>query len=87
MKILLDTHIILWALEDNPKLSEQARKLIVDMDNHVKTLETLMYHNKNQIHNDPFDRIMIAQAKAEGLKFITHDSKIPFYKENCVLSV
>lgn len=30
MKILLDTHIILWALDDNPKLSEQARDLIMD---------------------------------------------------------
>lgn len=27
MKLLLDTHIILWALDDNPKLSGQARKL------------------------------------------------------------
>lgn len=29
MKILLDTHIILWALDDNPKLSLEARALIM----------------------------------------------------------
>ena len=28
MKLLLDTHIILWALDDNPKLSDYARDLI-----------------------------------------------------------
>lgn len=134
MKLLLDTHIILWALDDNPKLSGKARDLIMDMendiyystasvwettikymarpdkirisgsklsdyckemryqmlpitDNHVKALETLVYHNKSQIHNAPFDRIMLAQAKAEGLKFVTHDSKIPFYEESCVIAV
>lgn len=30
MNLLLDTHIILWALDDNPKLSNQARELIMD---------------------------------------------------------
>lgn len=134
MKLLLDTHVILWALDDNPKLSCKARDLIMDMENdiyystasvwettikymarpdkirisgsklsnlcremsyqmlpitdkHVKILETLVYHNKSQMHNDPFDRIMIAQAKAEELKFVTHDSKIPFYEESCVIAV
>ena len=134
MKLLLDTHIILWALNDNPKLPDIARALIMDLENdiyfstasvwetaikymskpdkihisgsklsdlcrsmgyqmlpitdkHVKALETLVYHNKNQEHNDPFDRIMIAQAKAEGLIFVTHDSKIPAYQESCVMSV
>lgn len=134
MKLLLDTHIILWALDDNPKLSRQARKIIMDIENdiyyssasiweatikymakpdkiyisgsklsnlcremgylmlpitddHVKALETLTYHNQDSPHNDPFDRIMLAQAKADGLKFVTHDSKIPFYEEDCVVVV
>ena len=56
-------------------------------DNHIKMLETLVYHDEVQAHNDPFDRIMIAQAKADGLKFITHDSKIPLYEENCIIAV
>lgn len=30
MKLLLDTHIILWALDDNPKLSLEARALIMN---------------------------------------------------------
>ena len=54
-------------------------------DRHVMALETLVCHNQD--HNDPFDRMMIAQAKAGGLKFVTHDYKISFYEEPCVLSV
>lgn len=56
-------------------------------DRHVKALETLVYHDQRQAHLDPFDRIMIAQVKAEGMKFITHDSKIPFYEESCIMAV
>lgn len=62
-------------------------KLLPIMDDHVKALETLIYHNLEQAHNDPFDRILIAQAKAEGFRFVTHDSKIPFYEESCVIDV
>lgn len=32
------------------------------------------------IHKDPFDRILIAQTKAEGLTLITSDAKIWKYK-------
>lgn len=35
MKLLLDTHIILWALDDNPKLPRQAKALIVDARNDI----------------------------------------------------
>lgn len=52
MNILLDTHIILWAIK-----------------------------------NDPFDRIMLAQAKSEGFSFLTHDSLISQYNEACIISV
>lgn len=30
MKVLLDTHIILWVLENNVKLPEKAREIIED---------------------------------------------------------
>jgi PIN domain nuclease of toxin-antitoxin system len=32
MKILLDTHIYLWVVMDHPKLSQEARRLILDAD-------------------------------------------------------
>lgn len=35
-------------------------------------------------HNDPFDRLLIAQAKDEGLSFVTHDALLPYYGEPCI---
>ncbi len=30
-------------------------------------------------HRDPFDRMLVAQAQAEGLTLVTRDSRIPLY--------
>ncbi len=35
MKLLLDTHVLIWALENNPTLSNQARDAIIDGENIV----------------------------------------------------
>ncbi|MCF6262157.1 MAG: type II toxin-antitoxin system VapC family toxin [Xanthomonadales bacterium] len=35
MNLLLDTHVLIWALENNPKLSDQARAAIIDGSNVV----------------------------------------------------
>lgn len=35
MRLLLDTHVALWAIIDSPKLSEVARRLISDQRNTV----------------------------------------------------
>jgi len=35
MNVLLDTHILIWALENNPALSENARKVIINGNNMV----------------------------------------------------
>ena len=42
---------------------------------HAKSLEKLPKH-----HNDPFDRLLIAQCLAENLTFISADSQIKKYK-------
>ena len=135
MNLLLDTHIALWAMGDNSKLSTKARELIIDPDNTVyysvvSTWEVFMKHdapnsnldltasefvkyceesgyyqlnitNKHVLtasqlntteaekhnHKDPFDRLLLSQAKAENYSFITHDSKIEYYGEKCVIIV
>ena len=134
MEVLLDTHILLWALVNNPKLPQKAEELIQNRDNdifysaasiweaeikyaihpenmpvsgkllseycrkagyrvlaikeeHVHMLETLHRMENAPKHSDPFDRIMLAQAKAEKLVFLTHDSMLPFYGEECVWMV
>jgi len=33
MRYLLDTHLLLWATEDSPRLSRMARTLLLDADN------------------------------------------------------
>lgn len=134
MKVLLDTHILLWTLTANDKLSDRAREIIASKDNdifystasvwevsikhsihpenmplsgrelseycleagyevlsvkdeHVYVLETLVRKEDAPRHNDPFDRIMIAQAKAEGMLFLTRDSLLSYYNEKCILLV
>jgi len=42
--------------------------------NHVAELYTLP-----ALHKDPFDRILIAQAMAEGLSLVTINSEMPHY--------
>lgn len=56
-------------------------------EKHIFTLSSLKRDSALPKHNDPFDRIMLAQAKAEGYQFLTHDVLITGYQENCVIFV
>ena len=38
-------------------------------------------------HSDPFDRIIIATALRRGYTLVSHDTKFPWYKEHCRLSM
>ncbi len=118
MNLLLDTHILIWVLEDNPMLSEKARKTIINgknmvfvssatvwemsikqamgklaiPNNLIEEIELLRFtqleitfdHAKlagqlPEIHKDPFDRMLIAQAKLEDLTLVTKDRHIQKY--------
>ena len=131
MKLLLDTHILLWTLLDSPELPVTARGLIASPKNEIfysivvpweveiknikhpgaltlssdqliagaqisgfKRLSVLTKHilylrNLKEVknHQDPFDRIQICQAAVEGMMFISSDSKLAQYEENCLLKV
>ena len=119
MNVLLDTHILIWALENNPSLSKKARNAIITGGNMVfvssasvweisikksigklgvpdNLLEELIAHRFNllnisaehaqlagelpMIHKDPFDRMLVAQAKIEKLTLISNDPMIAQYK-------
>ena len=41
---------------------------------HALAVETLPHH-----HSDPFDRLLIAQARHEGFKFVSRDSHVARY--------
>ena len=120
MRILLDTHIYLWWLQDHPKLSKNARgkivsatevyvssasiweasikagmgKLDVDVNALVAEIENsgfrelpvtarhaAMVMQLADVHRDPFDRILIAQALCEPLRFVTADDVLQRYSE------
>ena len=134
MRILLDTHIVLWALADTSKLSDDLLEMIKSTDNevyysvvsvweiaikhainpanmpiaeedfvelceqagfnqlsiepkHIYRLKELKRDESEPKHNDPFDRLLLSQAKSEEMVFITHDSLSPGYKENCIMKV
>lgn len=121
MKLLLDTHILLWAAEGNARLSDQARALLeaedtlpyfssvsiwevaiktglgrdtFDVDprllrrgllaggfvelpvtgEHAIEVLSLEAH-----HRDPFDRMLIAQSRVEGMTLVTADQLVSQY--------
>ena len=54
---------------------QQAISVLQISPKHLDTIRTL-----EKIHNDPFDRLIIAQAQCEDMTIITKDLIIPKYK-------
>ena len=121
MKILLDTHLLLWAASGAKQLSNAARTLIEEpfseiffsaaslweivikqslerddfqvdsrilrrelLDNGyielpITSEHTLAVSDLPLIHKDPFDRILIAQSKVEGILLLTSDLIVAQY--------
>jgi PIN domain nuclease of toxin-antitoxin system len=79
VRLLLDTHALLWWLADEG-LTDQARDAIADpgnlpiSDRHGIAAGQLPRH-----HDDPFDRMLIPQAYAEGLTIATRDERFADY--------
>lgn len=121
MKLLLDTHLLLWAAGQPERLSAAARTLLQDpanellfspaslwevaiknrlgradfrvdprllrrglIDNGYVELPITSEHavatdGLPDIHRDPFDRILIAQATVEGVLLLTVDEVVTRY--------
>lgn len=118
MRLLLDTHVLLWWLDDPDLLASPARAAISRNSNAVfvsaaavweiaikkalgklqapDDLEAVMEEDRFQplpitvphaltvaslppIHQDPFDRIQVAQVQLENLTLITRDTHIKQY--------
>ena len=56
-------------------------------NSHIYAVKTLSRLDTAPKHNDPFDRLLIAQAKSEELKFITHDGLLEAYNESCIMKI
>lgn len=50
----------------------------------VSGVHTLAVSGLPSIHSDPFDRILLAQAKVEGLTLLTSDKMVARYPGNVV---
>ena len=118
MRLLLDTHVLLWWLSDSRSLGKEARTAISGIGNDVlvsaataweisikraiskldspadldaqleaNNFEPLPITVSHALaagalplhHSDPFDRMLAAQAMAEGLTVVTHDPRIAMY--------
>lgn len=118
MNLLLDTHVLLWAVDTPERLDDRARDEIRDPRNRVvvsaasaweisiKTaLGKLRFDGDltavlkavgfdplaidvehalaagalPPVHRDPFDRMLVAQARAEGLTVVTRDDVFESY--------
>ncbi len=119
MKVLLDTHMLIWWLTDAPELGPVAREIIASPANvvflsaacvwelrikaglgkvtlpddfaavlqaqpfeklpisvaHAHEVGALPLH-----HRDPFDRVLIAQARCDGLTLLTRDAVVAKYE-------
>ncbi|MCZ6914269.1 MAG: type II toxin-antitoxin system VapC family toxin [Rickettsia endosymbiont of Ixodes persulcatus] len=120
MRLLLDTHIYLWVLKGDRKLSKAAQALIqnasevyissisiweaaikaklgkldVDIDKLIgaislsgfselplTTKHIVEFDRLPNLHHDPFDRILIAQAISEPLRLLTANKILKNYSE------
>ncbi len=125
MNILLDTHVLIWALENNPGLSGSVRDSITRAENMVFVSSVSVWEigiKKNfgkleapdnlqeeielhrftplqinydhaelagklpDIHRDPFDRMLIAQAIIEKLTLLTRDKLIARYDVSTLIA-
>ena len=134
MNIILDTHIAVWSILDDPRLSDHAREILLDPGNNiyysaVSTLEvslkrksksnnlefttedfvnacedagfiqlpllskhliaeeSLNWGGNGAEHRDPFDRLLVSQAKIENYSLMTHDHMIPMFDEKGIIAV
>jgi PIN domain nuclease of toxin-antitoxin system len=119
-RYLADTHILLWALGDDKRLTERHRAILLSTaevffsaasvweiaikkalgklraPDHLaallpqagfRVLDITPVHAEAIMrlpprHADPFDRLLIAQAKVEKLTVLTVDSQFSFYDIN-----
>jgi PIN domain nuclease of toxin-antitoxin system len=127
LKLLLDTHILLWAAGQPEKLSESTRTLLSSPENSLffsavsiweiviklglgredfkvdpyrlrKLLVTHGYAELSvtaehalkvislpSLHKDPFDRLLLAQARTEGMLLLTCDVSVSQYQESVLI--
>jgi len=88
MRVLLDTHILLWWLKDDRKLSNVAANIIENSGPGVLNVtvnHACQISNLPSFHKDPFDRMLIAQSIVEPMRLLTHDETLMQYGKHVLL--
>lgn len=76
MKLLIDTHYLLWLFMNTAKISNKIKEILM-LDN-----EDLIFAYRLPIkHKDPFDRMIIWQAIKGKMTLLPVDSKMDEYIE------
>ena len=68
--------------DEIPFGADQARRLFLEAGYRelpVNSRHSAAVENLPPIHADPFDRMLVAQARTEDMKLLTHDHVIPQY--------
>jgi PIN domain nuclease of toxin-antitoxin system len=120
VRLLIDTHILIWLMTGSTRLDRQARSLIVNsaevfvssasiweiaIKNRLGKIEedaeliatklkaaglieldvtfrhALATSKLPLLHGDPFDRLLVAQAITEPMRFLTSDKLLSAYSE------
>ena len=116
MRLLLDTHVLLWAVLDDPRLTRAQREAIVAAELYLSAASVWEIGIKRALgkldvpddvfaiasdagcrplpitwthaeaaaalpphHADPFDRMLVAQARCEGLHLASSDARLAAY--------
>ena len=116
MRLLLDTHVLLWAVLNDPRLTRSQAAAISEGDLYLSAASVWEIGIKRALgmldvpdalfdiavdagcrplpitwthaesaaalpphHADPFDRMLIAQARCEGLHLVSTDAKLAAY--------
>jgi PIN domain nuclease of toxin-antitoxin system len=50
----------------------------------IQAAHTIAVESLPAIHNDPFDRMLIAQALSEPMRLVTHDHTVAGYNDSII---
>lgn len=78
-EVVIKTQKGLLSISDLATWWRQATELAVARILHIRATHITALAALPILHKDPFDRILIAQAKAEGLGLVTGDASISAY--------
>ena len=72
----------LEVLEDLLKVTEQSQFSELS----VRSVHALELRRLPLLHHDPFDRLLIAQARVQGLTLVTADEKVAAYPVSTLIA-